>query len=341
MKIIDNYLDQCGCLHTAGRIQKNTYFILIILLCLCLTGCNRVNDNNNNQELESVIVTEAASPTINAFNNTQTEENKASKEEIIKGVQELEEVNYSDCFDGINGCAVFFNSSTNVYKMYNKELCEKRSSPCSTFKIISTLMGLENGVIKTVDSTMDYDGTIYPNDAWNYDLSLKDAFKESCVWYFRKVINKIGQSDVQKWIDKLGYGNCDISEWGGNGWSSLPDLNGFWIESSLKISPKEQVDILADIFDGKTDFKKQNIAILKNVMLIQKGENISIYGKTGKGINADTGNGDNGWFVGMFEFINEEYYFAVRLTDESSKDINKTKAKEIALNIIDKYYATE
>jgi bla regulator protein BlaR1 len=47
----------------------------------------------------------------------------------------------------MEGCAVFFNSYTNVYKMYREELCEKQTSPCSTFKIIATIMGLEIGVI--------------------------------------------------------------------------------------------------------------------------------------------------------------------------------------------------
>jgi bla regulator protein BlaR1 len=51
---------------------------------------------------------------------------------------------------------------------------------------------------------------------------------------------------------------CDTSEWDGRGINSFPELNGFWLESMLKISPIEQVNVLAEIFDGKTDFSKQN-----------------------------------------------------------------------------------
>ena len=36
----------------------------------------------------------------------------------------------------------------------------------------------------------------------------------------------------------LNYGNKDISEWDGSDINPLPQLNGFWLESSLKISPK-------------------------------------------------------------------------------------------------------
>lgn len=36
-------------------------------------------------------------------------------------------------------------------------------------------------------------------------------------------------------------------------------------------------------------------------MLIKKDEYVTVYGKTGTGKSAGTGNIANGWFVGMFE----------------------------------------
>jgi bla regulator protein BlaR1 len=184
---------------------------------------------------------------------------------------------------------------------------------------------------------MGYDETIYPTDAWNKDLRFKDAFKESCVWYFRKVIDQVGQSNVQSYLDHINYGNRDISEWEGSGINSLPELNGFWLESSLQISPKEQVNVLSDIFSDKANFSKQNIKILKEVMLTQKIGNITVYGKTGTGQNFKTKHRDNGWFVGLLENSDETYYFAVHLNDES-KEVTGAMAKEIALDIIKRYY---
>jgi bla regulator protein BlaR1 len=221
--------------------------------------------------------------------------------------------------------------------MYNEKLCEKRTSPCSTFKIIATIMALENGVVTSVDSKMGYDETVYLMDTWNKDLCLKEAFKESRVWYFRKVIDQLGQREVQKYLNQLGYGNCDISEWDGSGINSAPELNGFWLESSLEISPKEQVNILANIFNDKSDFSKKNINILKDVMFTQKMGDISVYGKTGTGQIFKTKNRDNGWFVGMFENTKERYYFAVHLNDEN-KEVSGPMAKEITLDIINQYY---
>jgi bla regulator protein BlaR1 len=341
MKIFNDNKKEYWYLQKGMIAKKSIFYFLVILLCLSYIGCNKTNDNNNKKKLEN-ITTVPVTPTIVASQDASIEKIISSNEvEVIDAVPDIEDVDYNDCFDKIKGCAVFFNRDTKVYYMYNKELCEKRSSPNSTFKIISTLIGLENGVINSVDSTMGYDGTIYSNEKWNGDLNLKDAFKESCVWYYRKVIDLIGQGEVQKWLDKLDYGNCDISQWDGNGTNPLPTLNGFWLDSSLEISPKEQVDIIAKIFEGKTDFSEKNINILKEVMLTQKDGNLSVYGKTGTGKSADTGNIANGWFVGMFDNKDGRYYFAVRLTDEKGKDVWGPKAKEKALNIINKFYAEQ
>lgn len=313
-----------------GKNTKTLQILVILfLICVCFTGCKK---DNGNSDLETT-------PMLSGTKDTEIEGNVTPNgSETTKNGVVIKKVDYNECFDGIKGCAIFLNVDTEIYEMYNQELCEKQSSPCSTFKIISTLMGLESGVINSVASTMGYNGTIYPIDTWNKDLSLKDAFKESCVWYFRKVIDQIGQSEVQKWLDQLAYGNCDISKWNGSEVNSLPELNGFWLEASLEISPMEQVDVLAKIFAGKTNFSLKSIDIHKEVMLVQRNGSVSVYGKTGTGKNVDTGHSDNGWFVGMFENGDKKYCFAVRLNDEKSSDVNGTKAKEIALNIISKYY---
>ena len=56
---------------------------------------------------------------------------------------------------------------------------EQEVSPYSTFKIISTLIGLHNDIIKDETSTMNYDGTQYPNPEWNENLTLQKAFQTS------------------------------------------------------------------------------------------------------------------------------------------------------------------
>lgn len=292
-------------------MKKLTNITLICVVCIQILGCSNQDINIKNKLVdnkESVI-------------NIDTSYNS-----------KINVVDYSEDFNGIDGCAIFLNNNKKEYQIYNQEACEKEVSPCSTFKIISTLIGLKKGVLTSAETKMGYNGTKYPIEDWNRNLNLKEAFKASCVWYFRAVIDKVGNDSIQEELNKLHYGNCDISEWRGGKINYFPELNGFWLESSLKISPKEQAEILSNIFDNKTDFSKENIEILKDIMLVDKIDNLSIYGKTG------TGAKDNSWFVGMIDKGTEKYSFAVHLNDGKGTDMSGQKAKEIALKIIKKHY---
>ena len=204
-------------------------------------------------------------------------------------------VDYAEAFQSIQGCAVILNSENNTYTFYNEDKCRTRVSPNSTFKVISALIGIHNQVVTSEDSKMEYDGMNYPVDAWNADLRLEDAFRSSCIWYFRKVIEEVGQETIQEELNKLDYGNCDISEWSGSGVNSFPELNVFWIESSLLISPIEQVEVLHKIMEGETIYAESEIEILKSIMLLEASDSKKIYGKTGTGTNGTA------WFIGFVE----------------------------------------
>ncbi|HAT4375231.1 TPA: CDD family class D beta-lactamase [Clostridioides difficile] len=314
--------------------RKNNFIWIVILLVVVAMGIYYVGRKHNNtkQKYDKNYIN-------SELNKSKIENNDKNKKEKINIVD------YSDCFEGISGGAIFYNTKNKEYNIYNKELIETRRSPCSTFKIVSTLIGLEKGVINSKESVMGYDGTNYPNKNWNKNLSLEEAFKESCVWYYKKLINKVDAKSVQNILDDLKYGNCDISEWEGdlkNGKGHLKNgkghLNGFWLESSLQISPKEQVQTMAKIFEGDTNFKKEHINILKDIMKIDVNDkNINVYGKTGTGFDEKNKRVD-AWFVGMLEREGDTYYFAIK-SDDSNKEITGPKVKEIAINIIKKYYS--
>jgi len=295
--------------------------LAVLLLSVSITGCSNKNDE---QQQGNLTVTDG-----------QTE---IEKQDIPKTDEELEEnivetnivADYAKYFQDISGCAVIYEELTNTYYFYNKEQCEMEVSPLSTFKIVSTLAGLESGVLTNENTTMQYSGMEYPIAEWNDDLTLKEAFNTSCIWYFRHVIDNVGQKDVLKILNELHYGNCDLSEWNGNNVNPLEELNGFWIESSLKISPVQQVQQLSYIFSQKNNFKIENIEILKDVMYITELDSGILYGKTGSGTNG------NAWFVGFVENNGDKIYFAIYLNDISDKDIvNGNKAKEITIDILD------
>ncbi|WP_315119675.1 penicillin-binding transpeptidase domain-containing protein [uncultured Clostridium sp.] len=288
------------------HVYKQIVLLLVAFILVGLCGCSETKDLYNDSQ-----------------KNMNSEELSKAQDIAIE-----KSVDWRNHFNGINGCAVVFVPSENTYYFYNKEMCKIEISPCSTFKIVSTLIGLSNSVIKSEESIMDYNGENYPISAWNGDLTLEEAFQTSCVWYFRQVIDKVGENEVKKELERLDYGNCDTSEWNGSNINPSQDLNGFWLESSLKISPLQQTNILARIFEERTDYSSENIDILKKIMKIDMDDNMNLYGKTGTGIDGHT------WFVGFVENDIQRKYFAVYLSDNTVDGLSGYKAKEIAISIL-------
>lgn len=181
-----------------------------------------------------------------------------------------------------------------------------------------------------------WSGEIFWNEDWNRDINFREAFRTSCVWYYRQVIDDIGKNMMQKELKKLQYGNCDISDWAGrrNTNNNNRALTGFWIESSLMISPKEQVEVMERIFGDHSDYSEKTQNKLKQVMLVSDQEQTGfwIYGKTGMGM-AD-GIVVDAWFTGFAETAEGNLYFCVHLGRTDGMDVSSTRAKEIAIRIV-------
>ena len=249
------------------------------------------------------------------------------------------DMDWSDYFDEINGTAVIYEPVENCYQIYNQELALTQRSPCSTFKIISSIIALENGILKPDESAHRWNGEIFWNEEWNRDIDFSDAFRTSCVWYFREIVDQIGKDLMQEKLNELEYGNCDISDWEGrrNTNNNNPLLTGFWIESSLLISPKGQVEVMERIFGDDTDYSEETLDELKQVMLLseENSADILIYGKTGmgriSGITVDS------WYTGFADTTDKRIYFCVYLGETDNKNVSSTRAKEIAVKIVSDY----
>ena len=324
--------------------KKNNYFKVMYWVFMCafiLAGCsdnhgagkNAVENGKEEQAEEKIEEAE------NESSGVSIEAESEDSTEDIAGEPEIAEADWSEYFDGLNGTAVVYDISNSRYTMYNGDLALTRSSPCSTFKIISSLIALENGIFEPEDSTRDWSGEIFWNEDWNKDIDFSEAFRTSCVWYYRQVIDDIGKEMMQKELDKLRYGNCDISDWEGrlNTNNNNRALTGFWLESSLMISPKEQVEVMERIFGDNSGYSEETQNELKQVMLVSEQErtDISIYGKTGmgkaEGIVADA------WFTGFAEGTEGKVYFCVRLGRTDGMNVSSLRAKEIAIQIVSGY----
>jgi len=227
----------------------------------------------------------------------------------------------SDYFKGYDGSFVLYDSKADQYTIYNEKQSTHRISPVSTYKIYSLLLGLESNIISREDSVIEWDGTKYPYDSWNMDQDLFSGMKNSVNWYFQELDKRVGTSKLEEFYKQLGYGNHDLS--GG--------LSDYWLESSLKISPIEQVQLLEALNTNQFQFKASNIQTVKDALRISLQESVVLSGKTGTG--AINGKDVNGWFIGFVEANDNTYYFATNIQNEDNS--NGSTAAKITLSILE------
>ena len=227
----------------------------------------------------------------------------------------------SEYFKGFKGSFVLYDLEADQYSIYNKAQSMKRVSPNSTYKIYSGLIGLEEGVIRAQDSTLKWDGQFYPFEAWNQDQDLDSAMGQSVNWYFQSIDEAVGLEKLQYYFDEIGYGNSNLS--GG--------ISDYWMESSLAISPIEQVDLLKAFYTEELMFKKEHIDFLKETLQLSRRGEALLSGKTGTGMVE--GKSINGWFIGYVEREGKTFFFATQI--QGKDDAKGNVAKEITLSILE------
>ena len=229
-------------------------------------------------------------------------------------------IDLSSYFDEYEGSFVLYDLKNDTWRIYNMEHATLRTAPNSTYKIYNALFGLEEGIITPSDSFMIWNGTDYPFDAWKANQNLYSAMQYSVNWYFQQIDKQLGTAVIQNYIRKIGYGNENINS----------NLSSYWLQSSLKISPVEQVELLTDFYNNSFNFVSENINAIKDSICLFSSENKSFYGKTGTG-RVD-GQDVNGWFIGFLEINNNTYFFAANI--QSDSNAAGSSAAEIAKTIL-------
>jgi len=234
--------------------------------------------------------------------------------------EKVSTIDLSAYFSGYEGSFVLYDLNGDTWNIYDMEQATLRTAPNSTYKIYDALFGLEEGVIAPNDSFMAWNETDYPFEAWNADQDLYSAMQSSVNWYFQEIDKQIGSSAIQGYIQKIGYGNENISA----------DLSSYWMQGTLKISPVEQVELLTALHNNNFDFAPENVKAVKNAICLFSSEGKNLYGKTGTG-RVD-GQDVNGWFVGYIEAAGNTYFFATNI--QAAENATGNKASEISLSIL-------
>lgn len=226
----------------------------------------------------------------------------------------------SSYFGEYEGTFVLYALENDAWNIYNIDHATQRVAPNSTYQIYDALFGLEENIITPASSLIEWNHAIYPFEAWNTNQTLQSAMSNSVNWYFQAIDKQLGLSSLNSYIQKIKYGNEMI-----NG-----ELSSYWLESSLKISPIEQVELLTKFYKNQFDFDPENINAVKDSIRLYSSEIGTFYGKTGTGrIN---GQDVNGWFVGFIETADNTYFFATNIKAESNATGNN--ANEITKSIL-------
>lgn len=213
---------------------------------------------------------------------------------------------------------------------------EIRHSPYSTFKIAISLMGFDSEILTSSQNPLitfspeiqkDFDKWYGPQKKfptmlfWPLDQTPLSWMRYSVVWYSQYVTKELGRDKFQNYVNALDYGNKDVS-------GTLPKKEGLlesWLNSSLQISPLEQVTFLEKLsslnLPVSQHAQKETIKIMRMETI---WDDWKMFGKTG-------GGKQEGWFVGWVEKGDRRIVFAQFLEQPNGALLSAGRtAKEIA-----------
>jgi beta-lactamase class D len=187
--------------------------------------------------------------------------------------------------------------------------CARRVTPASTFKIPISLMGYDSGFLKDEHTPVlpFRPGYVDWRENWREPTDPAKWIRDSVVWYSQQVTFAIGRERFAAYTKQFGFGNADVS---GLPAAEGPDLA--WINSSLQISPLEQVAFLRKLVNRQLGVSERAYDMTAKITLSgQVAGGWVVHGKTGSG-------GGNGWYVGWATREQRTVVFAHLLKKEDS-----------------------
>jgi len=245
-----------------------------------------------------------------------------SADDVYRFVSDrVQYVDFSYFFGGLEGSFVLYDVEAGLYTIHNRDMSVTRVSPNSTYKIFSALIALQEGVLYAYDTYRAWDGTLHLFDAWNNSQDLASAMRSSVNWYFQDLDAQVGMNRIGYYLSQLPYGNQNVS--GG--------MADFWMESSLRISPLEQVGLLTSLYRNATIFEAKHEDLVLDALALMVNDGVVLSGKTGTALI--NGSMANGWFIGLVETANGTFVFATYIQGEDNA--GGSMAAQITLAILE------
>lgn len=229
----------------------------------------------------------------------------------------MKEQDLEKSFGTIEGTFLIKDVKTGKTFIYNRKGANERFTPESTFKIPNALIGLQTDAVRDEYDVKRWDGNVRQFESWNRDHTLGSAMRESAIWYYQEMARDIGETQMKDWVSRLDYGNKDIS--GG--------IDHFWLDSTLKITPFEQLNFIEKLYDEELPFDHSVIKTVKRMLIQEEGDSFTLYGKSGTRLS-DLG---LGWYVGFIKTNKQDFIFVTNVQGSGSQ------AKAITVDILKDY----
>lgn len=217
---------------------------------------------------------------------------------------------------GITGTIVVSPINEGKTFVHDDLRANRRFPAASTFKVLNTLVALEENVI-SVGDTLKWDGVPREIPEWNRDQTLESAFRSSCVWCFQALARRVGAAKYKHYLAASAYGELHEPF----------DETAFWLDGSLKISAIEQVEFLKKVYRRSLPFKNSSYESLRRIMLIEQDSEYALRAKTGWATKA---NPPIGWYVGYIETRKGAWFFAMNMDapDQSALPLRQKVTRE-------------
>ncbi|MER8808298.1 penicillin-binding transpeptidase domain-containing protein [Mesorhizobium australicum] len=162
--------------------------------------------------------------------------------------------------------------------LYQDGTCDQRFSPASTFKVPLSLIGYDAGILGDEHTpAWDYkpEFNAVKRDQKTVDPTIWE--RDSIIWFSREITRRLGTQKFAGYVSKFNYGNGDVT---GNPGKD-DGLTHSWVNSSLKITPVEQVAFLRQLLAGTMPVSARAHEMTRAIMPNFKAGDWAVQGKTG------------------------------------------------------------
>jgi beta-lactamase class D len=210
----------------------------------------------------------------------------------------------------VQGCFLLYNLQRDEYVSYNRGRVDTGFLPASTYKIFNSLVALETRAVRDETEVLKWDGIKRMFPAWDQDQNMREAIKNSTVWFYQEMARRIGQTRMQHYVNLAHYGNRNI----GGG------IDHFWLDGRLRITAKGQIDLLVKLHRNQLPFSPRAVNIVKDILINEKTDQYILRAKTGWAGLGDKSAPQIGWWVGYIERGDKAYFFAMNIDIKEDED---------------------